>query len=117
MKNIVMNVQENPVHGSIQEDKSKVAIHFVKHLVAWMLLWPWFLYNCLLGCGCKHSANVEYGDIHGDWRDLLFTQGIRKVNLCDYFGPHHHALGEVTVMHLTCWKCGAYHSDEADEFQ
>ncbi len=86
--------------------------HLGKHVLAWVLLFPWFLWNrsktektessmFKYGYECKCGVSTIYEGYNG-WRGWFET----IESECSLGGEYG---GTEWYYHKTCWKCGSYH--------
>lgn len=86
---------------------------YFKHILAWILLWWWFLYNRINSrpkiweddCECGESVECTDDNWYGrrKWRNKL-------VAFTDFYSPASYEYGGTGwTTHVTCWRCGRQH--------
>lgn len=85
----------------------------IKFILAWLILWPWFLYNRFTikgdksdwGYKCECGEYIEASDDNWQgwyrWRNWLYTCTDVRPSCGEYSG-------EDWTSHSICWKCGRY---------
>jgi len=85
---------------------------YIKHYLAWLLLWWWFLYHRIRpskrykhSCECGELVECSTDNWYGwhKWKGWLVT-------MTDLYSPAHYEYGGYGWQtHTTCWACGRQH--------